>query len=71
MTGFKKHFYRFVVTAVSVVVASVPLILANDSVRHYIDTHPAVAVYLPIAAAILRTLYKAWTESSVPSPPNP
>ena len=56
-----KHLKHVLQGAVAVVVAVIPLVAANPSVRHYIDAHPGVAVYIPIAVGVFRAIRKQLT----------
>lgn len=50
------HAKRIITVCIATVVAAVPLILANDSVRSYIDNHPAVAIYVPVVTGIITAI---------------
>lgn len=53
------HVKRFITVAVATVAAAIPLVLANDSVRSYLDNHPAVAVYVPLVTGIIAAIANA------------
>jgi hypothetical protein len=41
------------------VLVGAPAVLASPGARHFIENHPSVAVYLPIATAVLTEIAKA------------
>lgn len=55
----KKHLIHALEAASIVVLAQVPAIIASPAVQSLIEHHPAVAVYVPIAAGIASALYRA------------
>jgi hypothetical protein len=51
-----KRLKHFAVVLFTAAVAAAPAAAASPGFRHFIENHPAVAVYLPIAIAAIRAL---------------
>lgn len=66
--GFSQHFVRFVGLVIGIAVAQLPIIIADPSFKTYIANHPSLAVFVPIAAALVNTLWTAW-KNSAQNPP--
>lgn len=66
-----KHAYRVLAIAVSVVVAAVPLALADPAVKDYVSSHTWTAAYFPIVSGIVYAVYRAWLERSSATAPRP
>lgn len=54
---------RIVLVGVGTIVAALPAILAEPSVRTIIADHPWLAAYLPAAAGVIVALYRAYRPS--------
>ena len=58
---------HFLVVAVTIVAATIPVLLADPAVKDFIANHPAIAVYLPVVSGIAAAVYRL----IVPTQANP
>lgn len=56
--------------AIIAALAQAPSILGSSAVRHFIEKHPADAVYVPVAIGILSAAYR-WAKEKWGSKPAP
>jgi hypothetical protein len=61
-----RHFWRTIRVAVSVLVAALPVVLADPAVRDLIAAHPWLAGYFPVATAVVYAIYRAARPAASP-----
>jgi hypothetical protein len=65
----KTRLHRFAVAVIGVVVAYAPLLAKSEAARDFIENHPALAIYMPLATALALAAYRelvAWkTQNTV------